>query len=88
MKDAYEVLHQKESELTRVRREIASLRIVAPLLSADSSAENSEREEESSEDESAEARAESEGTGTDGFSTFAAVSRPKIWNVLKRGKKD
>lgn len=94
MKDAYELLHQKEVELAKVRREIASLRIVAPLLSVDSPAENSQRadkknleaDEKSLEDEKAEARAESEGTGTDGFSTFAAVSRPRIWNVLKRSK--
>jgi len=33
MRNAYEVLHQKETDLARVRREIESLRIVAPLLS-------------------------------------------------------
>jgi hypothetical protein len=33
MKNAYEVLHQKETDLARVRHEIASLQIVAPLLS-------------------------------------------------------
>jgi hypothetical protein len=86
MKNAYEVLQEKEAELARVRREIASLRIVAPLLSADSPPENSQPEEESADEDNAEARAESEGTGTDGFSTFASVSRPRIWNVLKRGK--
>jgi len=32
MKDAYEVLYQKEAELVRVRREIASLTIAASLL--------------------------------------------------------
>lgn len=32
MKDAYEVLEQKEADLSRVRQEIESLRIVAPLL--------------------------------------------------------
>ena len=85
MKNAYEVLQQKEEELTRVRREIASLRIVAPLLSTNPPVENSNREEQS---QNTAARTESEGTGTDGFSTFAAVSRPKIWNVLKRGKQD
>lgn len=88
MKDAYQVLHQKEAELAQVRREIASLRIVAPLLTADSHAENPQRGEKTSEDDTGETRAESEATGTDGFSTFAAVSKPKIWNVLKRGKQD
>jgi len=33
MKDVYEVLRQKEVELTRVRQEIEALRCVAPLLS-------------------------------------------------------
>ena len=33
MKDAYELLRQKQAELARVRKEIESLNIVAPLLS-------------------------------------------------------
>ena len=33
MKDAYEVLQQKEKELACVRREVDSLRIVSSLLS-------------------------------------------------------
>ena len=32
MKDAYAILEQKEADMARVRREIESLRIVAPLL--------------------------------------------------------
>jgi hypothetical protein len=36
MKDAYELLRQKETHLARVRKEIESLRIVAPLLSEES----------------------------------------------------
>jgi hypothetical protein len=32
MKDAYDVLKQKEFDLARVRHEVESLRIVAPLL--------------------------------------------------------
>ena len=35
MKDLYRILEQKESDLARVRREIESLQIVAPLLSDD-----------------------------------------------------
>ncbi len=86
MRDAYQMLQQKETELARVRHEVASLRIVAPLLSADSSAERSEHANESSEDEHAEARSESEATGTNGLFSFETVPRPNIWNVLKRGK--
>ena len=36
MKDAYEVLYQKEADLARVRKEIESLTISAELLSDDS----------------------------------------------------
>jgi hypothetical protein len=32
MKNAYEVLYQKEADLARVRREVESLTIAAPLL--------------------------------------------------------
>jgi len=32
MKDAYEVLNQKEADVTRVRQEVESLKIVASLL--------------------------------------------------------
>jgi hypothetical protein len=35
MKDAYEVLRQKELELSRVGAEVEALRVAAPLLSAD-----------------------------------------------------
>ena len=35
MKDAYEVLYNKEAELARVRREIASLNMVASMLADD-----------------------------------------------------
>ena len=33
MKNVYEVLRQKEMELTRLEKELAALRLVAPLLS-------------------------------------------------------
>ena len=46
MKDAYQVLYEKETNLTRVRQEIESLKIVASLLgdqpSPDGSGESSE----------------------------------------------
>ena len=35
MKDAYELLHQKEADLARVRKEVQSLNIVARLLAED-----------------------------------------------------
>jgi hypothetical protein len=41
MKDAYEHLHQKESDLARVRKEVESLNIVAPLLADDRTSDDS-----------------------------------------------
>lgn len=35
MKDAYEILRQREVAIERVRKEIAALRFVAPLLTDD-----------------------------------------------------
>ena len=35
MKDAYEVLHEKEADVARLRKEIESLNIVAGLLADD-----------------------------------------------------
>jgi hypothetical protein len=37
MKNAYEILRQKEADLARVRQQIECLRVVAPLLSEESS---------------------------------------------------
>ena len=35
MKDVFDVLHQKQADLARVRLEVDSLRIAAPLLAED-----------------------------------------------------
>ncbi len=43
MKDAYEVLEQKEADLARVRQEIESLRIVVSLLVDDLNANDSDQ---------------------------------------------
>ena len=43
MKNAYELLRQKEADLARVRHEIESLRVVAPLLSEESSSDDPEQ---------------------------------------------
>lgn len=40
MKDVYEVLRQKELEVSRLEQEVEALRVVAPLLSEDGEAEN------------------------------------------------
>jgi hypothetical protein len=38
MKNVYEVLRQKEMELTRLEKEVEALRVVAPLLSEEKEA--------------------------------------------------
>jgi hypothetical protein len=40
MKNVYEVLRQKELELTRLEKEVEALRVAAPLLSDDKDAAN------------------------------------------------
>jgi hypothetical protein len=40
MKNVYEVLRQKELELSRLEKEVEVLRVVAPLLSEDDEADN------------------------------------------------
>jgi len=51
LRDAYEVLKQKEADLARVRHEVESLRIVAPLLADGLDSDQSDKtEEEKTED--------------------------------------
>jgi hypothetical protein len=40
MKDVYEVLRQKEREVSRLENEVEALRVAAPLLSEDGAVEN------------------------------------------------
>jgi hypothetical protein len=40
MKNAYEVLRQKELEVSRLKQEVEALRVAAPLLSEDGEAED------------------------------------------------
>ena len=40
MRDVYEVLRQKELEVSRLEKEVDALRVAAPLLLADGEAEN------------------------------------------------
>jgi hypothetical protein len=40
MKDVYEVLRQKEREVSRLKKEVEALRIAAPLVSEDGETED------------------------------------------------
>ena len=86
MKDAYEVLYQKEADLARVRQEVESLRIAASLLTDEASAEQAgetsgRRTAMSAGEESLAADLESAATGTDGPSP--ASHEPGFWKSLK-----
>jgi hypothetical protein len=86
MKNAYEVLEQKESDIARVRHEIGCLRIVAALLSDELPSEELTKKGASSAEETLDSGSE-KATGTDGlFSSMNPAPRPGFWNTLKRQK--
>jgi hypothetical protein len=66
MKNAYEVLQTKETDLARVRHEIESLRIVASLLSDELPSEELTKKCARSAEETSEPDSE-KATGTDGL---------------------
>ena len=87
MKDAYEVLKQKEAELSRVRHEVESLKMVASLLAENSNSDPSDEGQAMSGDGTEEGvHAGLDPTGTD--TTFSSDRTPRstLWSVLKRPK--
>ncbi len=86
MKDAYEALKQKEADLSRVRHEIESLRIVASLLVDDLSPDQSDQPYLVSAEKSDNLDPDLEPTGTDGLFSSVTTPRSSLWNVLKRAK--
>lgn len=89
MKDAYDVLKQKEAELARVRHEIESLRIVASLLLDEINSDQSETTPSNLTDGLLDIvrrpDRDLKATGTDGLFSFSNA-RPGLWNKLKRTK--
>ena len=86
MKDAYEVLYQKEVDLARVRQEVESLRISASLLAEEVSAEqsgasSSTRSAMSAGEASLAAHLDGAATGTDG--PRPTSQEPSFWKSLK-----
>ncbi len=69
MRNAQELLTEKETELERVRKEIESLRTVIPLLADDIQESEPDRNPVS----------DLQATGTDGLSSSIANSTPKFW---------
>src|SRR6266446_6750246 len=86
MKHVYEVLQQKEADVARVRDEIESLKIVAPLRSEELASDELTKKRAGSAAEEARGSADRpEATGTDGlFSSVIANPRPTLWKLLKR----
>jgi hypothetical protein len=81
MKNAYEVLQQKETDLARIRHEIESLRIIAPLLSDELPSEELTKKRARSAEEILEPSSE-KATGTDDlFSSKNGAPRPRDWNI-------
>jgi len=87
MKDAYEVLSQKEADLVRVHQEIESLKVVAFLLAEELTLDNpgqisddQNKKPSSSAEMAPSSRPNSDATGTLG--PFSVGRRPKFWNPL------
>ena len=85
MNHIYELLRQKESDLERVRQEIESLQIVAPLLSDDIPSDELPAKKEISSEKEPKRGNDPKATGTDDlFPSMNSVSRPSFWNSLRR----
>lgn len=87
MKDAYEVLRQKQAELDRVRKEVESLKIVEGLLSEDFSADDRSPDVEanlSSLDDAISRLSDSAATNVDNIFPSDETPRSRFWNTLKR----
>ena len=89
MKDAYELLYQREADLVRVRQEIESLRIAASLLADDASADDPGPRTDDTAKRPAEsalvAQSEAAATGTDGLAPRSR--QPNFWEFLKPGRR-
>lgn len=90
MKDAYDVLQQKEAELARVRKEIDSLNIVARLLSnegiSDNAVPKSSEATTSSLSDTISRLSDSASTNVDSLFSSIEDSRSSFWNSLKRAR--
>ena len=83
MKNAYEVLQQKEADLARTQHEIDCLRITAFLLADEPSPELADTPSENSTETRSEHEPESKVTGSEAAASMSD-SRPRFWGFLKR----
>jgi hypothetical protein len=85
MKNAQDVLHQKETDLVRLRREIDSLKIVASLLADDPNPDEPGHETLSAELRAINLRPDLlDGIAENGLFSSVRLSRSKLWRVLRR----
>jgi hypothetical protein len=93
MKDAYELLHQKEADLARVRKEVYSLNIVARLLEEDDEGKTDDvavasnqpiKKPSGSVTPTMSPQYASEATGSQSSFSSTAASRLTVFDVLKR----
>jgi hypothetical protein len=80
MKDVYQLLRKKESDVERLRHEIDSLRTAAPLLADD----EIEKELKGESGEDTGAAPESRNTGTDGPVFSSNNSESRFWGLMKK----
>ena len=94
MKDAYELLHQKEADLARVRKEIESLKIVASLLTDDADrttpdaapmSDETSKKPSSSVTQTVFPQSASDAAGSHSL-FFSKSSRSTVLDVLKRAR--
>lgn len=81
MKDAYELLHQKEAELVRLRQEVESLRMAASLLGADNRVQIATPPAKRPVAQAFVAHTPARATGTKGRRRLPR--RPSFWDFLK-----
>jgi hypothetical protein len=86
MRNAYELLNQKEADLARVRHQVDSLRIAAALLSDGADANDSTSEPAGAGDDASGEASRAAATGTDGMFSPATPSRPKLWKIFTGGE--
>ena len=86
MRDAYEVLRQKEADVARVRHEIESLLLTASLLRDQPTSDNPNAQRENSTEMRSEHDPDSTVIGTNGLLSSMSDSRPRFWRVFKRGE--
>lgn len=87
MKNAYEVLQQKQTDIARIRKEIESLNIVASLLSDEGTSGDPAPSDESprrSLDDTISQLSDSAASNADDLFSSVATSGSGIWGSLKR----